>query len=653
MIELKNISKSFKKGDESVLVFQNTSLFLDDCGLSAITGASGSGKTTLINLLAGLDNDFSGEFFINGINAVSEYPHEQIAYVMQDDNLFENLSVYNNVNIYNEIHDNEIDKILKQLDIYNLRNKKVSKLSGGERRRVSLAKAMLKSPKILICDEPISSLDYDNSINVLNLLKELSKNILVIFSCHNEELVKKYADNIYNLENNKIVQITKNKCILNTTIKNEPLTIRKKYRFFTITNNFFNNKKNISVSIFSLSFLFLIFIILTIFLFQNFSYIQAETMKKENDYTMLVATNDPSICNIYLKDDNNFLNFFAENQENNYYYYILPINYCFYDVSNINTNEIIGDIPRNTNEIMIYQILAEDLIHYGLMDEYSTLIYYDTINELLNKKITIDNNEFVITGIIKQDLKNFQILEQDDLWLQGNRNYEKKEKLFSGKILTYSGNIITTRSTLEFLNSKYNISQNNYLRYKTKEINDYNSLKKELKRVEPQFNIKNLITNKYMFYVTGSHYSNSLTDIFYDFIIIKELSKYGIVLIILILFLFFYLFVKNIVDKNCKTFSLLKLQGFSKKQIAHSFHILVLLVILLSNLLALIFAFLFSKISCIYFSKAYYFYFNPFYINYKVILFLLLLTILLFIFAIYIINKFIKNLDTLKYLHNN
>ena len=156
-----------------------------------------------------------------------------------------------------------------------------------------------------------------------------------------------------------------------------------------------------------------------------------------------------------------------------------------------------------------------------------------------------------------------------------------------------------------------------------------------------------------MFYVTGSHYSNSLTDIFYDFIIIKELSKYGIVLIILILFLFFYLFVKNILDKNCKTFSLLKLQGFSKKQIAHSFHILVLLVILLSNLLALIFALLFSKISCIYFSKAYYFYFNPFYINYKVILFLLLLTILLFIFAIYIINKFIKNLDTLKYLHNN
>ena len=103
----------------------------------------------------------------------------------------------------------------------------------------------------------------------------------------------------------------------------------------------------------------------------------------------------------------------------------------------------------------------------------SLVIYLETINELLNKKITIDNNEFVITGIIKQDLKDFQILEQDDLWLQGNRNYEKKEKLFSGKILTYSGNIITTRSTLEFLNSKYNISQNNYLRYKTKEINDY------------------------------------------------------------------------------------------------------------------------------------------------------------------------------------
>ena len=216
MLKLINITKSYGKN----LVLKNINLEFSTPGFITILGTSGSGKSTLLKIIGGLIKYDKGnvEILNRNLNTYSEkeydnYRSNYISYIYQDYYLIDNLTVYDNVvmplNII-KMSKREKKKIvyskLKLLHIDNLARKKVSTLSGGEKQRVAIARAIIKNPLIVLADEPTGALDSKNSIIVMDILKELSKNILVIVVSHNEYLAKRYSNRIIRLSDGKVVR---------------------------------------------------------------------------------------------------------------------------------------------------------------------------------------------------------------------------------------------------------------------------------------------------------------------------------------------------------------------------------------------------------------------------------------------------------------
>lgn len=222
MIEINNINKYFYKNKKNELhVINNTSLSLPDKGLVTLLGPSGSGKTTMLNVIGGLDDFHSGNFIINGEKITKRNYHKMdkirnlsIGYIFQDYKLIDDMSVFDNVAISLKmcgIKDKEtikkrVDYVLTVLDLYRYRKRPTSTLSGGERQRVGIARAIAKNPDIIICDEPTGNLDSKNSLEIMNIIKYISKERLVILVTHEVNLAKFYADRIIEIEDGKITK---------------------------------------------------------------------------------------------------------------------------------------------------------------------------------------------------------------------------------------------------------------------------------------------------------------------------------------------------------------------------------------------------------------------------------------------------------------
>lgn len=240
MIKIENVSKSYDR-----LVLNNVNLCFGDTGLICLLGESGSGKSTLLNLIAGFDKPDNGSIYVNGINIdsyKSDYYHQNIVSVIfQNYNLIESLNVYDNVGLKKD--KSNVDKVLDTLGIFKLKRKRVKYLSGGEAQRCAIARCLLSDTKIILADEPTGALDSVNSDKIMEILKDVSREKLVIVVTHNEELAKKYADNIIRI---------KDGCIKGSLprVKNEVSTqagdVKRRLKFtemFKITMaNFMNNK---------------------------------------------------------------------------------------------------------------------------------------------------------------------------------------------------------------------------------------------------------------------------------------------------------------------------------------------------------------------------------------------------------------------------
>ena len=221
MIELKNVNKYFYRHKKNEIhVINDTSLKLDDTGLVALLGPSGCGKTTLLNTIGGLDNINSGSIFINGerISKRSSYNIDKIrnlniGYIFQDYNLVDDMTVFDNVALSLRLcgikDEDEIKKrvyyVLEKVNMYRYRNRHASMLSGGERQRVGIARAIVKDTSIIIADEPTGNLDSKNTIEVMNIIKAISKDRLVILVTHENELAMFYASRILRIEDGKII----------------------------------------------------------------------------------------------------------------------------------------------------------------------------------------------------------------------------------------------------------------------------------------------------------------------------------------------------------------------------------------------------------------------------------------------------------------
>ena len=227
MLKLENVNKYFNKNRKNQIhVIDNTTLEFNDNGLVAFLGPSGSGKTTLLNIIGGLDHFGSGKIFINN-KKITKYNYCKmdkirdlsIGYIFQDYKLIDNLTVYDNVALVLKmigIKDKEeirkrVTFVLEATGIYRYRNRLASMLSGGERQRVGIARALVKNPDIILADEPTGNLDSKNSIEVMNIIKAISKDRLVILVTHEVTLANFYADRIVQIQDGKVISDKKNK----------------------------------------------------------------------------------------------------------------------------------------------------------------------------------------------------------------------------------------------------------------------------------------------------------------------------------------------------------------------------------------------------------------------------------------------------------
>ena len=227
MLEIKNANKYFNKGKKNqVKAIDNTSITLEDNGLVALLGPSGCGKTTMLNAIGGLDKLKSGSIYINGekINSKLTYRTDRIrnlnvGYIFQDYKLVDNLTVYDNVALVlkmiglkdkKEIK-RRVEYVLDKVGMLRYKRRPTAMLSGGERQRVAIARAIVKDPNIILADEPTGNLDSKNSLEVMKIIKAISKDRLVILVTHEQSLAKFYASRIIEIQDGKVIKDYENK----------------------------------------------------------------------------------------------------------------------------------------------------------------------------------------------------------------------------------------------------------------------------------------------------------------------------------------------------------------------------------------------------------------------------------------------------------
>lgn len=222
MILLKNIVKDYGQGSEVFHALNGVSLSFGEKGFVAILGHSGCGKTTLLNILGGLDRPTSGNMIVDGkdtssfsTNDFDSYRNFKIGFIFQEYNLLPEMSALNNVKIALDIRrvgKESADKLartaLKKVGLENKADNKPHQMSGGQCQRVSIARAIVGNPSIILADEPTGALDSKSGRDVMEILKSISKDRLVIMVTHNEELAKQYTDRIIRLSDGKVISDT-------------------------------------------------------------------------------------------------------------------------------------------------------------------------------------------------------------------------------------------------------------------------------------------------------------------------------------------------------------------------------------------------------------------------------------------------------------
>lgn len=219
-LELENVGKTYKTGSVEVQALKEVTFGLEDGEFAVVLGSSGAGKTTLLNLLGGMDGATCGKIVLDGKDVTSlnkrgltDYRRNDVGFVFQFYNLMPNLTALENVEIAVEICKDHLDpkQILTEVGLAERLNNFPAQLSGGEQQRVSIARAMAKNPKLLLCDEPTGALDYVTGKKILKLLYDVSKQRkrLVIIVTHNAAL-KDMADKVIYIKSGMIEKIERN-----------------------------------------------------------------------------------------------------------------------------------------------------------------------------------------------------------------------------------------------------------------------------------------------------------------------------------------------------------------------------------------------------------------------------------------------------------
>ena len=220
IVEFKNVTREYITGEHSLKALDGVNLTLEEGNFIVVLGQSGAGKSTLLNLLGGLDSPTEGTIVVDGkdISTLSrdelaEYRASKVGFVFQFYNLIPTLTVLENVALVKEIAPDALDpvKILEEVDLADHLHNFPAELSGGEQQRVSIARAIAKNPKILLCDEPTGALDSETGVVVLKLLLNMAKNYgkTIVIVTHNQNIAK-MADVIIRVRSGKIKSVEEN-----------------------------------------------------------------------------------------------------------------------------------------------------------------------------------------------------------------------------------------------------------------------------------------------------------------------------------------------------------------------------------------------------------------------------------------------------------
>lgn len=212
-IELKNVKKTYVVGEQKFNALDGIDLSINQGEFVVILGPSGAGKSTLLNLLGGMDKATSGDIFI-GENNIAKYNDKQltryrandVGFIFQFYNIMPTLTVDENVNLIKDVTNTSKDskEVLNSVGLLKHANKFPQELSGGEQQRVSIARAIMKNPKVLLCDEPTGALDSKTGVEVLKLLRKQSdEDTTVIIVTHNS-LISEIADRVIKVKNGKV-----------------------------------------------------------------------------------------------------------------------------------------------------------------------------------------------------------------------------------------------------------------------------------------------------------------------------------------------------------------------------------------------------------------------------------------------------------------
>lgn len=219
-IEIKKAKKQYGSGEAAVYALDGVDLSLEKGKIYVILGPSGSGKSTLLNMIGGLDSLDSGELIIDGRNisladkkSLTRYRQEDVGFVFQFYNLIPDLSVEENIEVVADISKSPLDmeEVLKALDIEKYRKRFPKELSGGQQQRVAIGRAMIKNPKLLLCDELTGALDTKSSLAVLKFIEKINQTYgtTILIITHNEAIAD-LADSVIKIRDGRIANIKQN-----------------------------------------------------------------------------------------------------------------------------------------------------------------------------------------------------------------------------------------------------------------------------------------------------------------------------------------------------------------------------------------------------------------------------------------------------------
>lgn len=429
-MRITHLNKIYKGRYDTVHAINDVNLDFNDKGMVFIVGVSGSGKSTLMNMLSGVDAPTSGEILINDKNIFSTYKNKLFGYrnsyvglIFQDYNLIEDLNVYDNIKLTMELlgkfNFELIDEIIKKVDIEDIKYSKVNEISSGQMQRVAIARALVKDSSMILADEPTGNLDSKNGEIVLNLLKEISKDRLVIIITHDDDAAIKYADRIIEIEDGKILNDSSPIC--QNTTSNENLTFKKPK--ITLKKQLEFMCKFMKSNIVRTISLFIVMILLPIigniccgyaFFDITKSYKDYQDKygsnylalsKKNGDYSLYYSPNE--YMEIYEKySDSNLIERFDVN---------ININPLDKNISTLykpnidsiliynNSIKIEGSAPLGDNEVVISDYL-NDAFKYYYGSEQSEIV----INDIY----------YSIVGIVKTNYLDFQSKDMNDKFVK-------------------------------------------------------------------------------------------------------------------------------------------------------------------------------------------------------------------------------------------